>query len=67
MVGKVVKTLIEIDREIWSQTKAFATARGYTLATTLDLLLTEILSAKGYKMPKTVVDAEIEKGAEKCQ
>lgn len=53
MITTKIRTLIEIDRGVWSQTKAFATSEGYSLPEALKLLLTEILSKKGYKIPNS--------------
>jgi len=49
MIRKL-KTLIEIDREIWSLTRAFATVNNLTLSDTLNLLLDEALTSKGFKL-----------------
>ncbi len=67
MVKLTVKTLIEIDRDVWSLTKAFATARGYTVRTALELLLAEILVAKGYKIPTITQAVSKTLGDQKCR
>ncbi|HET6457356.1 MAG TPA: hypothetical protein VFG24_00555 [Nitrosopumilaceae archaeon] len=48
-----LKTLIEIDRQIWSQTRAYATANNCTLKVALESLLSEILVSKGYVIRTT--------------
>ncbi|WP_100182711.1 hypothetical protein [Candidatus Nitrosotenuis aquarius] len=44
-----VRTLIEIDRNVWSQTKAFATLHGINISAALRILLTESLEKNGFK------------------
>jgi hypothetical protein len=46
-----LKTLIEVDRRIWATTKAYATVSGNNLTVTLESLLREILTNKGYSIP----------------
>ncbi|MBS3922136.1 MAG: hypothetical protein KGZ37_03180 [Nitrosarchaeum sp.] len=43
-----LKTLIEIDRNIWAQTKAFSTAKGCNLNIAIESLLNDALSTHGY-------------------
>lgn len=50
MIPRKIKTLIEIDREIWSQTKAYATAEGYNLSKALEELISYALLEKGYHL-----------------
>lgn len=59
MKDKKLKTLIEIDRQVWSQTKAFATCGGHNLAKALEILLTEILEIKGFTIP-SLSNSELE-------
>ncbi|MCE9653060.1 MAG: hypothetical protein K8Q89_08425 [Nitrosarchaeum sp.] len=53
MIQRKIKTLIEIDRKVWSQTKAFATTEGYNLSKALERLISDSLLQKGYHLPKT--------------
>jgi hypothetical protein len=46
-----LKTLIEIDRRIWAATKAYSTVSGKNLTVTLESLLREILTNRGYSIP----------------
>ena len=46
---KNVRTLIEIDREVWSQIKAFATIHDLTIKEVMNQLLSESLISKGFK------------------
>jgi len=48
MVQRKIRTLIEIDRNVWSLTRAFATSRNYNISDALKELLTEILQEKGF-------------------
>lgn len=50
MKVRTIRTLIEIDREIWSQTKAFATSSGINISAALKILLGESLVNKGFKI-----------------
>lgn len=48
MAIRKIRTLIRVDRVVWSQTKAYASLKGYNLSEALEKLLVEILSQKGY-------------------
>lgn len=51
MIQRKIKTLIEIDREVWSQTKAYATSEGCNLSKALEGLISDSLFRKGYRLP----------------
>jgi hypothetical protein len=51
MIQRKIKTLIEIDRDVWSLTRAFATSQNYNISDALKELLTEILQEKGFFFP----------------
>ena len=55
MVQRKIRTLIEIDRDVWSLTKAFATSKGCNISKALKELLSETLRARGYSIPSQIL------------
>lgn len=53
MIQRKIRTLIEIDSEVWSLTKAYATLKRYNISEALKELLEESLQEKGFSFKPT--------------
>jgi len=66
MVSRRLKTLINIDRELWSQFRAFSISKEFTVTASLELLLYETLKKRGYRIRNPILPKPCKEGEDVC-